>query len=477
MNVFTRGIKNSLRSPLRSGAIVLMFAISIALVLSMLVARSSVLTKIAEVKSSAGTSITIRPAGTMGNMGGGTPLTASQLKTVTSTKHIASTVSTLTDQLSSSDTSLTPSLEFGGFGRERLNSSGSSSSSSSDASSSNSTANTNTNRQQMTPQITITGTTDPNSASTNGESLTIKSGSTITATGSDAVALVGSTLAEKNSLSVGSTFTAYNTTITVKGIYSTDNKFQDSGVIMPLATLQTITSQSGVVSSVVAKVDSSDNVSSTVTSLKSSLGSAADITSDVQRAEESVSSLSGIASLAFAGVIAAAIAGGIIILLAMIMVVRERRREIGVMKAIGGTDRKVIGQFMTEGMTLTVIGTMIGMIIGVLVSGPMTTSLVSSSSASSQSSSRQMQGGGMSALRSLSSSSSTSSSQSQGGPGGFIGGGFNQIRNNAIQISATLSPAIIATALGVTFLIALIGTAIPAWITARIRPAEVLRTE
>ena len=62
MNVITRGVKNSLRSPIRSGAIVLMFAISIALVLSMLVARSSVLSKIDEVKSNAGTSITIRPA-------------------------------------------------------------------------------------------------------------------------------------------------------------------------------------------------------------------------------------------------------------------------------------------------------------------------------------------------------------------------------------------------------------------------------
>ena len=64
-----------------------------------------------------------------------------------------------------------------------------------------------------------------------------------------------------------------------------------------------------------------------------------------------------------------------------------------------------------------------------------------------------------------------------GGPGGVIGGGLQQIQNNATQISATLTPAIIATALGVTFLTALIGTAIPAWITARIRPAEVLRTE
>lgn len=460
MNVLTRGVKNTLRSPIRSGAIVLMFAISIALILSMLVARSSVLSKIDEVKATAGTSVTIRPAGVMGNMGGGDPLTAEQLSTIKSTDHISATTMTLSDQLSSDDTSLESSLEFGGFGQRQRESSSSSESS---------TQAGGAAIQMPTPGITVTGTTDVNSVSSDGSDLNITSGETIDADSSDNVALVGSTLAEKNSLEVGDTFTAYDQTITVKGIYETDNRFQDSGIIMPLATLQNLTDQADVVSTVVATVDSSDNVSATVNSLKSSLGDDADITSEVQRAEESVSSLEGIASLALAGVIAAAIAGAAIVLLAMIMVVRERRREIGVMKAIGGTDGKVVGQFITEGLTLTVFGAVIGMILGILVSGPMTTSLVSS-----QSSTTTTQRGGM-AARSESTSNDTTQ-RPQGGPGGFEGG-FQQLQTNATQVTASLTPDIIAIALGVTLVISLIGTAIPAWFTARVRPAEVLRTE
>jgi putative ABC transport system permease protein len=429
-----------------------MFAISIALILSMLVARSSVLSKIDEVKATAGTSVTIRPAGVMGNMGGGNPLTAEQLSTIKSTTHISATTMTLSDQLSSDDTDLTSSLEFGGFGQRQRESS----------SSSESTGGMT--MQAPTPGVTVTGTTDVNSVSTDGSDLNITSGSTIDAAGSENVALVGSTLAEKNSLEVGDTFTAYNQTITVKGIYTTDNRFQDSGIIMPLATVQTLTDQANVVSTVVATVDSSDNVAATVESLKSSLGDDADITSEVQRAEESVSSLEGIASLALAGVIAAAIAGAAIVLLAMVMVVRERRREIGVMKAIGGTDGKVVGQFITEGLTLTVFGAVIGMALGILVSGPMTTSLVSSQSSSS---SQQTRGGA---------TASSSSARPQGGPGGFEGG-FRQLQTNATQVTASLTPDIIALALGVTVFISLIGTAIPAWFTARVRPAEVLRTE
>jgi len=435
-----------------------MFAISIALIVSMLVARSSVLAKINEVKSTAGTNITIRPAGTMGGMGGGDPLTAAQLNTITSTSHISSTIMTLTDQLSSDNTNLTSSLEFGGFGRAQRETTNSSSESS--------TSENKSTETPRTPGITITGTTDVNSASTDGSSLSISSGKTIDASGSDTVALVGTDLATKNNLSVGSTFTAYSKTFTVSGIYNTGNRFTDSGIIMPLKTLQTITDQAGVVSSVVAKVDSSDNVAATVASLKSSLGSAADITSEIERAESSVSSLQGIASLAMTGVIAAAVAGAAIVLLAMIMLVRERRKEIGVMKAIGGTDGKVVGQFIIEGLTLTVFGAVIGMVLGILVSGPMTTSLVSSQNTSSTNRTSQQ----LSGVR-----TSTNSSEAPGA--NFIRGGFNQIRDNASQVTASLTPNILLIAAGVTIFIALIGTAIPAWLTARVRPAEVLRTE
>lgn len=448
MNVLTRGVKNTLRSPIRSGAIVLMFAISIALILSMLVARSSVLSKIDEVKATAGTAITIRPAGTMGPMGGGDPLTAEQLSTIQSTDHVSSTTLTLTDQLLSDDTTLESSLEFGGFGRAARE--GSTTQNSAPMGADNSSATTT--MAMPTPGITITGTNNVNSVSTDGGDLNITSGEVFDANSSENVALIGSTLAEKNSLAVGSTFTAYNTEFTVAGIFSTENQFQDSGIIMPIKTLQTITDQADVVSSVIANVDSSDNVATTVEALQSSLGDDADIVSEKQRAEDSLSSLEGIASLALAGVIAAAIAGAAIVLLAMVMVVRERRREIGVMKAIGGTDGKVVGQFIIEGLTLTVFGAIVGMALGIAASGPMTTSLVSNQSSSTQTTRSQM-----------------------GGPGGR--GGFEQLQSNATQVTASLTPDIVAIALGVTVFISLIGTALPAWFTARVRPAEVLRTE
>jgi putative ABC transport system permease protein len=424
----------------------------------MLVARSSVNAKIDEVKSTSGTNITISPAGVMGFSGGGDALTSTQLATIKSTAHIASTSATLSDQLGTSDTNLTASLEMGSFGarQQRFEST----STTGDTSSGNaapitdSTDSTISARPTPTPHITVTGTTNPNSVSTDGSSLTISSGKAIDGTSSDLVALVGSDLATKNSLTVGSTFTAYTKTITVSGIFKTGNTFQDSGIIMPLVTVQTLTDQAGSVSSVIAKVDSSENVSKTVTTLKSALGTKADIVSEAEQAATSVASLTSIASLALAGVIGATIAGAIIVLLAMIMVVRERRREIGVIKAIGGSSRKVIGQFVTEALTLTIIGSIVGLALGIAVSGPMTSSLVSSSS-----------------------SSSSATTRTQGGPSGMIRGGFGQINKNLTQVTSSLTPTVFASAIGITFLIAIIGAAVPAWFISKISPAEVLRTE
>jgi putative ABC transport system permease protein len=395
----------------------------------------------------------------MGFAGGGDPLTAAQVATITDTAHIAKISSTLSDQMGTTDTDLTSSIDFGSFGARQQRFENSSSTTTSEGTPTDNTSSDSAiARPAMTPRITVTGTTNQNSVSTSGSDLKLTSGASIDGASSDLVALVGSDLATKNSLAVGSTFTAYGSTITVKGIFSTDNKFQDSGAIMPLATVQNLTDQAGAVTSVIASVDSSDNVNSVVTSLKTSLGTAADITSQAEQAAASVTSLQSISNLALAGVIGSALAGAVIILLAMVMIVRERRHEIGVIKAIGGTNTKVIIQFVTEALTLTVIGSIVGLAFGVLVSGPMTNSLVSSQS--------------------------STTSQTTTEPIGFGGAatdtfrkGFNQIGTNLTQVTSSITPATFISAIGITLLIAIIGSAIPTWFIARIRPAEVLRTE
>lgn len=447
MNTFTRGMRNAFRNGIRTVSIVIIVGLSIGLALTMLVANKAVSTKINSVKSSIGNTITISPAGARGFEGGGDPLTADQIKKVGATTHVVSVTQTLQDRLDSSQTNLVSSVEPGQLGR-RFNRNSSSNSQPAPPAGGGQTSASGT----VILPVTVTGTNNLSGTAAlaqGGGTVKVTSGKEFNANSSDNVALVGTALAKKNNLSVGSTFTAYGTTVTVSGIFDAGNNFSNSNLIMPLAAVQKLSGQTGEVTNVTAQVDSITNVDATTQALKSSLGDSADVVSQADRESEALTPLENIKSISFFSLVGAVVAGAVIILLTMLMIVRERRREIGVLKAIGASGRTVTTQFVIEAITFTSMGAVLGLIIGVVAANPVTKLLVSNSANS----------GGM------------------GGPGGGFGRVARMGGQQLTQIQAAVGWDLLLYGLLAALVIAIVGSAIPAWLISKVRPAEVMRAE
>ena len=468
MSVLARSVGNAFRNKVRTAAVVAVLAVAIGLALAMLVANQAVTGKVAELNASVGTVLTVNPAGGQGFEGGGEPLTSAQAATAAAVPNVSSVVGTKALRLrnaadiaaeaasgrtgqggpggqsaTSVTTSLTAAVDAGTLGNRNQAGTG-----------------TTGGTAQAAPafSLPITATGIGAEVDSTGKALQLTQGTGLgDYTAASTGALLGTTLAEKNGLSVGSTFTIQDQTFTVKGLFDAGTAFGNNALYVTLPTAQTLAALPDELSTMIVTVNSMENVDAAKTALQAALGSdKADVTQGQRNLQTAVSSLDSVKNISFIAFVAALGTAGLIILLIMVMLVRERRREIGVLKAIGAPNRTIGLQFVLEALVLVALGSVVGAAVASFASGGIASALISSSS------------------------TTTAATGQRGGPGGFPGGQggpFGGASQLLTSVTASASPGVIAAGIAAVFGVAIIGALVPALLTARIRPIEVLRGE
>jgi putative ABC transport system permease protein len=134
-------------------------------------------------------------------------------------------------------------------------------------------------------------------------------------------------------------------------------------------------------------------------------------------------------------------ATSLIVLFVMLYTVRERTKEIGTLKAIGFSNWNVMGQFMLEGILLSMIAGVVGIAIGSIAAPTLSALLLPSINLFGS------------------------------------GAGAGVTRTTGLSSAATLNPELILVLFGAAILLGTLGSLYPAWRAAKIRPAEAMKYE
>lgn len=342
----------------------------------------------------------------------------------------------------------------------------------------------------QTGDFTITGvSSSANYSSFSDGTATLEDGEALTAddAGTNNV-LIEKTLAESNDLSVGDTFKLTDSdgenkvTVTVKGIYSTTESA--SGIAAQVSMLNpvnTIYSYYTLANTLSGNTDE-DTVDSAIYTLSepskvTAFTKAAekvidtdtyDLTTDDQLYQSMITPLENVSSFAKNIVILVAVAGIIILTLIVMLMIRERRYEIGVLLSMGESRAKMIFQFFTEMFVTMLIALVIATFTGNIVGNVVGNQLLSQETTTSQTDTQTQQG------------ANNQQGNQNGGPGGGGGGqmgGFNTAVQGSTEIddlNITVQPKEVAILAGLGLVISFFSILLSSFGILRLNPKKIL---
>jgi putative ABC transport system permease protein len=181
--------------------------------------------------------------------------------------------------------------------------------------------------------------------------------------GDTGAAMVGMAAAEKYNLQVGDSWTVEDEDFEIVGIIEeTGISDIDSSILVTLEDLRSVLETDNYYSVYIIPDDIKDTEKIAAEIEDASEDLTALTTEELARQASEI--VDQIRFFTFGIGAIAAFVGGLGVMNTMIMAVMERRKEIGVMKAIGATNRMVLTQILTESALISLIGGVGGVLLG-----------------------------------------------------------------------------------------------------------------
>ena len=178
--------------------------------------------------------------------------------------------------------------------------------------------------------------------------------------------IVGKNLAEEENYTIGDKVDVYGKEFKITGIYETGSIFYDSAMYTGLSKLQNLTDNEEKISSISIKIKKEANLTTVNDKIKNEYNDTLRTITAEEMTQTIDDTLGMINSATTAIEALAIIIGGLGVINTMMMTVFERTREIGVLKSVGWSKKRILSMIMGESIVLTIISGIIGSILGVL---------------------------------------------------------------------------------------------------------------
>jgi putative ABC transport system permease protein len=180
--------------------------------------------------------------------------------------------------------------------------------------------------------------------------------------------VVGDTLAAQLHVRPGSVLEIAHRPFAVTGIYHLGVAYQDGGAFISLADAQSLTGHPGEATSIVVRLDPGTHASDARRTITTHFPGIL-VISNADEAVRAGANGQLVTKATLVIAVLALVIGGIGVMNTMLMSVMERRTEFALLSAVGWSGPQVAGLVLTEGLALSLLGAMAGLVIGAVGAG------------------------------------------------------------------------------------------------------------